>query len=978
MISSHISRLQTQFLGFIVLFIIHWLSFGESYGNAKNVLFIVVDDLRPSLGCYGDNIAQTPNIDRLANEGVIFTRAYCQMAVCNASRHSMLTGLRPDTIEVWDLKRHFRDKYPQAVSLPQLFKQNDYITQSIGKIYHGGGRGSKDSPSWSLEPILDIARDPHYRYADPKNLSTLKGLKGPSSEFTESGDKGYVDGLVCESAISFLRRHKAADKNFFLAVGFRKPHLPFNAPKKYWELYDREEIPLPRSGSHPDLAPELAIRSWRELEGYTDIPNDGKLNIEKVKELRHGYYACVSYMDAQVGQLLNELERLHLTDDTIIVLVGDHGFHLGEQGLWTKANNYELSARVPLIISHNDLPYKNITSPALVELVDIYPTLAGLCSIEVSPDREGTSMIPLFSNPIQEWKKAAFTQWPRAYKNARHKGKGDIMGYSVRTQSFRYVEWRENKTKKTVAQELYDHRTDPNETINVAAVDEFKHVIKEHGKLLKNNWKGSLPPPNNLKDKKTRPNVLFLAVDDMKDWVGCLGGYEGTVYTPNIDALASRGVLFEKAYCPSPKCAPSRAAVMTGLMPSSTGIYDNGHWWYPNLPGVLTIPAHFRNHGYQVAGAGKIFHHTAGNHPPNQWDAFLPYRFKDDPWFRGSKLNYPWSEVSPNPKDFPYSGVNGLGHENDWGVIPLSEDEYDDNKSVDFAINFLNKNHGSPFFLACGLFRPHLPWYVPQKYFDLYSLDEVQLPKILEKDLDDVPVQGKKWGRARQKDFLTIKKESKYKEAVQAYLASISFADAQIGRLLKALNQSPYAHNTIIVFWSDHGWHLGEKGHWHKSTLWEEATRVPFIISGPDVKPAVYKMPVSLIDIFPTLIEACSLNEIANLDGQSLQPLLGGLSNASPRPVLIEYKYKNTSVRVGDYHFIQYSDGGEELYDLSIDPYEWNNISKSPYLKTKIRALKSCIKSEWVMPKPTKSHFNFNPELFVWRNKTSGELIYGK
>ncbi|MGI9243276.1 MAG: sulfatase-like hydrolase/transferase, partial [Verrucomicrobiales bacterium] len=303
------------------------------------------------------------------------------------------------------------------------------------------------------------------------------------------------------------------------------------------------------------------------------------------------------------------------------------------------------------------------------------------------------------------------------------------------------------------------------------------------------------------------PNVLFLAVDDMKDWVNCLGGYGGTVHTPNIDRLAKRGMLFTNAHCVSPKCAPSRAALMTGLRPSTTGLYDNGHWWLPNLPDVVTIPAQFRQHGYLVAGAGKIFHHTAGNHPPNQWDDFQKLVFRDDPWFRGVSLNYPWSKPAPNPEGFPFSGVDGLGHENDWGSLGMPESDYDDSRSADYAVDFLSRPQSKPFFLACGLFRPHLPWYVPQEYFDRYELDEIVLPNVNPEDLEDLPPAGRRFAEARRADLETIEKAGKLKESVRAYLASVTYADVQLGRVLDALDASPHAEDTVIVLWSDHGWH---------------------------------------------------------------------------------------------------------------------------------------------------------------------------
>lgn len=465
--------------------------------HRPNVLFIMVDDLRPALGCYGDEIAHSPNIDRLARRGVVFQRAYCQQAVCCPSRLSLLTGRRPDTIHVWDLKTHFRDAKPNIVTLPQSFKQLGFVTQSVGKILHGSGKPSKDPPSWTETPVYDYVRDPKLRYALPKNLSG-DGLKRASSEAANVPDDHYIDGKVCEEAIAALRKLKSQrSKSFFLAVGFRKPHLPFCAPRKYWDLYKRDGIPLPRVSEHPEDAPELATRSWKELEGYSDIPDDGKLSTQKVRELRHGYYACVSYVDALVGRLLDELESLEMADDTVIVLVGDHGFHLGEQGLWAKANNYELSTRVPLIIC---APSAGISGSnnELVELVDIYPTIADLCHLS-SDGLEGISLRPLLFQPNGEhdWKRAVFSQYPRANSAHRHKGHGDIMGYTVRTKRFRYVEWQRwndsGDHREVVATELYDHRTDPQEAKNVADSAAHKDVVLELSDLLRAGWKEARP-----------------------------------------------------------------------------------------------------------------------------------------------------------------------------------------------------------------------------------------------------------------------------------------------------------------------------------------------------------------------------------------------------------------------------------------------------------------------------------------------------
>lgn len=460
--------------------------------DRPNILLIAVDDLRPALGCFGDTTAVTPEIDRLAARGMTFSKAYCQLAVCSPSRLSLLTGLRPDTIKVWDLQTHFRETVPDAVTLPQHFRDHGYHTRSIGKIFHGSGTPSKDPPSWSKKPQLDHVRDPQLRYSLPQNLQG-SGLKRASTEAADVPDNSYADGIACDLAVAALAELRKQQQPFFLAVGFRKPHLPFCAPQTYWDLYDRDAIPLPAFVRHPVGAPELATRSWNELEGYRDIPTNGQLTVAKSNQLRHGYYACVSYIDAQVGRLLDTLDRLQLTDRTIIVLLGDHGFHLGEQGLWTKANNYELSTRVPLIISVPGIQNSGTRCNRAVEFVDIFPTLAEVCSLPVPTDLEGVSMQPLLQNPHLAWKTAVFSQYPRPQTGSRYSGRGDIMGYAVRTQHFRYVEWQDNASGRLLAAELYDHRTDANETQNLAPKPESAAILQQHAKILRAGWRDASP-----------------------------------------------------------------------------------------------------------------------------------------------------------------------------------------------------------------------------------------------------------------------------------------------------------------------------------------------------------------------------------------------------------------------------------------------------------------------------------------------------
>lgn len=472
----------------ILLLSLFFCRFAFSGAPHPNVLLIAIDDLRPALGCYGDAAAITPHMDRLAARGTLFRRAYCQQAVCSPSRLSLLSGRRPDTIRVWDLNTHFRAALPDLVTLPQHFKNHGYSTRSIGKIYHGSGAPAKDPPSWSHPPLHDHERDAATRYATPENRKG-RGLKRASMEAADVPDETYLDGLVCKAALDALNAGKMESQPFFLAVGFRKPHLPFCAPKKYWDMHTA--IPPPASTRHPQGAPELATRSWMELEGYADIPKDGRMDAEKARALCRGYYACVSYIDALAGQLLDHLDALDLAGNTIVCLWGDHGFHLGEQGLWTKANNYELSTRVPLIVAApGQAP---AVTDALVELVDVFPALSDLAGLPVPAGMEGISFKPLMTAPDQPWKSAAFSQYPRSREGSRHNGSGDIMGRSIRTLSHLYVEWRENDTNTLLATELYDHQTDPHEMLNLAGDPIQRHLIRQLRLQLKANWQGALP-----------------------------------------------------------------------------------------------------------------------------------------------------------------------------------------------------------------------------------------------------------------------------------------------------------------------------------------------------------------------------------------------------------------------------------------------------------------------------------------------------
>lgn len=443
-----------------------------SSAGAKNVLVFFVDDLRPELGCYGVESIKSPSIDKLASEGVLFERAYCQMAICAPSRISIMTGQYTNTTGIFDLFTPVRRAIPDAMTMPRYFHEKNYVTASFGKVFH---HRNDDQAYWTELPERSAEK-----YADPKTLKAMKqsmqaarkkGLsepelaaasKGPDIEIAEVDDEAYLDGVVAKQAIESLRKNK--DKPFFMCVGFSKPHLPFAAPKRYWDLYERDQFTVPER-KIPEGTPSRAVTKWGELRGYGGIPADGPLSDEKTKELIHGYAACVSFADAQVGKVMAELDRLGLRDDTIVVLWGDHGYKLGEYGLWCKHTNLELDARVPFMISAPGFA-KGKKTAALVEMIDLFPTLAKLTGGEVPESCEGKSLEPVLTNPDSAFRQFAFSQYPRG-----------AMGYSMRTDRWRYTEWFDTKSQKIVDRELYDHETTQTPDRNLANDPQYKDLV---------------------------------------------------------------------------------------------------------------------------------------------------------------------------------------------------------------------------------------------------------------------------------------------------------------------------------------------------------------------------------------------------------------------------------------------------------------------------------------------------------------------
>lgn len=509
-----------------------------------NILFIAVDDLRPELGCYGSEIAVSPHLDSLAKDGLLFNRAYCQQAICRPSRASLMTGARPETTGLFHNYVALRELQPDILTLPQHLISQGYETVYCGKIFHNGD--TDEAHSWSRSPVQNLPgiEKPKGAYLLPENIriknqnfkamlaeygeAARRGLgSGPAFENADVPDHAYIDGYETLRAIATMKEMAADDdKPFFLALGFKRPHLDWNSPQKYWDLYDPASIPMAEQDEAPEAGAAMGLHASFELRTRAGIPKYGPLGPELSRTLKHAYLACVSYVDAQIGKMLAALEEEGLRDNTIVVVWGDHGWHLGDMGVWGKATNYEIATRVPLIIWTPDMATRGEKTDALVELVDIYPTLCELAHVPVPEHTEGRSFVPLLDKPHQQWKQAAFSQYPNSalrewaanplspamretwfgplineVEERIRKQQGNhwdrelfeehLMGYTMRTDRYRIVAWQDRRDPDAAPLyvELFDHQVDPAEATNIA--ENHPELVAELLKQMKAGWKAA-------------------------------------------------------------------------------------------------------------------------------------------------------------------------------------------------------------------------------------------------------------------------------------------------------------------------------------------------------------------------------------------------------------------------------------------------------------------------------------------------------
>jgi len=636
-----------------------------------NVLMILVDDLKPALGCYGDSVAITPHMDRLAARGLRFDLAYCNQAVCAPSRFTLMLGAHSTSTGLYGLGSQLREHVPDAVTLPQYFARQGYRTESLGKVLHIGHGNHGDPASFQIAHVHDKVIE----YADPastdggqltreeayfanRELGRIGSLpRGAMMESPAVADEAYADGRVAAETVRRLQaaaqRRVSEDTPFFLVAGFARPHLPFSAPRKYWDLYDPATLPLAEFETAPVGAPPVAYKKNSELANYRPVPESGEVTGDLRRQLVHGYYASVSYVDAQIGKVLDELDRLKLAENTIVVLWGDHGFHLGDHGLWTKHTNYEQANRIPLIIAAPGVTQPGTATRQLAESVDIYPTLAELAGLPLPTGPQpldGVSLVPVLRDPAVRVRDHAYHVFPKAK-----------LGRAIRTERYRLVEWNQvGAPAEAAVLELYDYEQDPHETRNLAAeqpniVQELRAKLARHPEPVDPNAKRN--PPRKA-ESVTRPNLVIFLSDDQGQ-LDCSPYGDRQLKTPHMQRLADAGLTFTRAYVASPSCAPSRAALLTGLMPARNGAEANHA--KPRAE-IRKWPSYFQELGYEVVAFGKVSHYK---------------------------------------------------HTADYGFDHFAHDTFHDHASIPAAVEYLKQRprvSNRPLCLLVGSNWPHVPW----------------------------------------------------------------------------------------------------------------------------------------------------------------------------------------------------------------------------------------------------------------------------
>lgn len=881
-----------------------------------NVLFIAVDDLRPELGCYGNNQIKSPNIDALAEQSVVFTRAYCQQAVCNPSRASLLTGLRPDATKVWDLVTHFRDTIPDVVTLPQHFRKHGYQAIAYGKIFHNPlpDADSWDEPNhwpkkarnWSSDSLKRLKAFREQMRKAGKTKAAVARTRAPAIEDEDVPDSARPDGEITDQAIASMRRLASDERPFFLAVGFVKPHLPFNAPKRYWNLYDPDQLALAENALPPKYAPPMAMNTMYELRDYMDFvdtspPDRGALNEEQQRRLKHGYYAAVSFADAQVGRLLAELDRLELRENTIVVLWGDHGWKLGEHRSWCKQTNFEIDTRAPLIIQAPGDNAANGKSNAIVEFVDVYPTLCELAKLPLPTHLQGRSLEPLMRKPDLAWPHAAFSQFRRRSKT------GEVMGYAMRTERFRFVEWLDRSSCETVVFELYDHKRDPQENTNIAVDPTQQARIEE---LSAKMWKAIDRPKPGMLDKSlpARPTLRFKNIGNKTTevfWIAPNGRRvsQGRVAPGKVLNIKSklthrfqvgddRGKNItvskqdETIAIEQPK--PDESGAVTKRPNILVLMGDDWSWPHAGYLGdkVVQTPTFDR-----LARNGIVFEHAFVSSPSctpsrmsiatGQWH----WRLAEAANLGGSLA----TDVPVYPDLLKAEGY-AVGFSRKGASPSKHTHRGNDPFGARFASfeSFLKKCEPSqPFCFWYGAGEPHRPYRFGVGKRQGLKPEDVKVPECLPDD------------KTLRNDMCD------YYEAIGRF-------DRDAGQMLKRLEAIGELENTLVIVSGDNGMPFPRC----KATLYDMGTRVPLIIHWPRVTNGKRQVQdfVSLTDLAPTILQAAGVEVPETMTGKSLLPILASKKSGQVdkrRSFVLTgveqhvYSHPSRAIRTKDYLYIR-------------------------------------------------------------------------
>lgn len=837
-----------------------------------NVLFIAIDDLRPELGCYGSRAAISPNIDRLATRGVRFDNAHCQLAVCNPSRVSLLTGLRPDSTHVLTLDVRFRETIPDAVTLPQHFKKNGYTALGYGKIFHNPWPDNvswsephswpKKSELWSEEAKEDLNKFKEKLRSEGAAEEKIDRLRATATERVDVDDDLHIDGAIAVQTLEAMERLAKQKKPFFLAAGFVRPHLPFVVPKKYWDLYDREKIELANEPSLPADSPPFAMNTMYELRDYFDYletpdPKSGSLTEAQQRELKHGYLASVSFIDAQVGRLLDKLDELGLGENTIVVLWSDHGWKLGEHNSWCKQTNYEIDTRVPLIIYDPRASGNGDPADSMVELVDVFPTLCDLAGLPFPKRLEGTSLKPALEKPNTIVKKAAISQFPRKHENR------ELMGYAYRTKKWRYIEWIDRQSGEPVDWELYNHSKDHSESQNIAKAPQNASVLKELGAALRN----TLPLPLGAKPtpRKPRPTLSFHNDTSRELTLFWLPENRDPREARKIqpgETITQRTTIghrfkvegFEEIHTVSEQEATIHLSDSERNKPSAKApnivviMGDDWSWPHASILGDKTVQTPNFD---RIAREGILFENAFVTAP-----SCTPSRFAvatgQYHWRLGEGANLGGSLAKDVPvysdllsaagfrTGFCRKGASPSQHTYR-GTDPFGE------RYKNFGDFFEQQPRDQPFCFWYGAGEPHRPYDWQASVTSNLDLASIEVPPYLP-------------------DNDTTRTD------LGDYYLKIQKLDSLAGEILEKLEASGELENTLIVMTGDNGMPFPRA----KATLYDSGTRVPLAIRwGAKVKAGRTVTDfISLMDLAPTFLEVCGLPIPESMTGRSLLPIL--------------------------------------------------------------------------------------------------------